>query len=166
MRSLLRFCVLVATMLAAMPIGARQGPHDDAVALWGGLTSATNKAEARQFMNALPKRRVELLPGCSATFMYRVVKGSLASVIFVVRDNAPDCRAQVLGNYRSELGEPEVGSAVSGSVLAFGDGDVLDTTSVGTKLTWREGEKKIKLIDTTKTSFNLIITMREDKYLY
>jgi len=33
-------------------------------------------------------------------------------------------------------------------------------------LVWREGEKKTKLIKAPGSGFNLIFTVREDKYLY
>ena len=37
---------------------------------------------------------------------------------------------------------------------------------VGNAVIWREGEKKTKLIKTPGGGYNLIFTVREDKYLY
>jgi hypothetical protein len=80
---------------------------------------------------------------------------------------APDgCFEKLRAKFEAELGEPELGTAPFGSVIGYGGGGVIDTTSTGLMLIWREGEKKTKLIKTPYGGYNLIFTVREDKYLY
>ena len=153
---------IVAGLLAAMPLAAQEAP----VVLWGQFTTATPKAEVKQFRASLPKARLEVIPGCLAPFGYRTVKDRLVTITFMAQDGEADCHTRLLRQFRAELGEPEVDSVTFGSVIGYGGGATLDTTSVGTMLIWREGEKKTKLIKTPGNGYNLIFTVREDKYLY
>lgn len=72
----------------------------------------------------------------------------------------------MLDGFLAELGEPEIGRTTFGSVIGCAGGGVLNTTSEGVMLIWREGEKKTKLIKTPGGGNNLIFTVREDKYLH
>lgn len=134
--------------------------------LWGQISTATTKAEAKALRAALPRGRVEIISGCSVTLTYRTAKGTAVTVLMLGRDGESDCYRRLLARYRAELGEPEIGSATFGSTLAFGDGGILDTTSQGTMSVWREGEKKTKLIKAPGDGYNLVFTVREDKYLH
>jgi hypothetical protein len=155
--------LIVAGMLAAMPLAAQEAAP---VVLWGQFTTATPKAEVKQFRASLPKARIEVIPGCLAPFGYRTVKDRLVTITFMAQDDDADCHARLLREFRAGLGEPEVDSVTFGSVIGYGGGATLDTTSAGTMLIWREGEKKTKLIKTPGNGYNLIFTVREDKYLY
>jgi hypothetical protein len=155
--------LIVAGLLAAMPLAA-QG--EAPVVLWGQFTTATTKAEAKQFRASLPKARLEVIPGCLAPFGYRTIKDRLVTITFMAQDGDADCHARLLRQFRAELGEPETDQVTFGSVIGYGGGAVLDTTSPGVALIWREGEKKTKLIKTPGNGYNLIFTVREDKYLY
>lgn len=160
---LTRRWLIAAGLLAAMPLAAQeQAP----VVLWGQFTTATTKAEAKQFRAGLPKARIEVIPGCPAPFGYRTIKDRLVTITFMAQDGDADCHARLLRQFRAELGEPEADQVTFGSVIGYGGGAVLDTTSPGVTLIWREGEKKTKLIKTPGNGYNLIFTVREDKYLY
>lgn len=134
--------------------------------LWGHFTTATPRAEAKAFMDSLPKRRMEMIPGCPAPFGYRTGEGGLVTISFMGSQAPGDCFDRLRAPFEAELGEPERDTAPSGSVIGTGTGRVIDTTSQGLMLVWREGEKKTKLIRTPGGGYNLIFTVREDKYLY
>lgn len=153
---------LLATIVAAAPVLAAQGTP---VVLWGQFTTATPKAEAKVFMNSLPKRQMEVIPGCPAPFGYRSGKEGLVTISFMGSQAPAACFPKLRQKFEAELGEPEQATAPFGSMIGLGNGD-LDTTSEGLMLVWREGDKKTKLIRTPYGGFNLIITVREDKYLY
>lgn len=150
--------------LAAAPAawGAQAAP----IVLWVDFTTATPKAEAKTFMNSLPKRQLEVIPGCPAPFGYRSGRGGLVTISFMGSQAPADCFPRLRAQFEAELGKPELDTAPFGSVIGFGGGGVLDTTSTGLMLVWREGDKKTKLIKAPGSGFNLIFTVREDKYLY
>jgi hypothetical protein len=157
---------VAAPLLVAAPLAAQGNLTPAPIVLWGEFTSATSKAEAKALRAELPKGRAEVIADCEAPLMYRVSKGRVVSVLFAAKDPGSDCHSRLLAKYRAELGEPQVASTTFGSALAFGDGDILDTRSDGAMLVWREGDKKTKLIKSPGEGYNLIITVREDKYLY
>lgn len=134
--------------------------------LWGQFTTATPKAEAKAFMNSLPKRQMEVIQGCPGPFGYRSGKEGLVTITFMGSQASPDCFDRLRAKFEAELGEPERAAAPFGSVIGYGGGGVIDTTSAGLMLIWRQGGKKTKLIKTPGGGFNLIFTVREDKYLY
>ena len=136
------------------------------IVLWGEFTTASTATDVKAFKAGLTKKRVEVLPGCEAPLGYRTQKKVLVTIIFAAQDGDADCHARLLGQLRAEKGEPELGETTFGSVIGYGNGGVLDTTSPGVVLIWREGEKKTKLIKTPGNGYNLIYTVREDKYLY
>lgn len=154
---------IVAGLLAAMPPAAQaEGP----VVLWGQFTTATPKAEAKVFMDSLPKRQMDVIPGCPGPFGYRSGKGGLVTITFMGSQAPAGCFEKLRAKFEAELGEPELDTAPFGSVTGYGGGGVIDTTSDGLMLIWRDGEKKTKLIRTPYGGYNLIFTVREDKYLY
>jgi hypothetical protein len=152
--------LMLGTALAA------QGAVGEAVVLWGEFTTATPKAEAKAFMNSLPKRQLEVIPGCPAPFGYRSGKSGLVTITFMGSQAPADCFPRLRAQFEAEWGAPDLDTAPFGSVIGFGNGGVLDTTSTGLMLVWRDGDKKTKLIKAPGTGFNLIFTVREDKYLY
>jgi hypothetical protein len=158
----MRRWLIFPALLAAMPLMGQEAP----VVLWGQFTTGATKAEVKQFRQSLPKARLEVIPGCLAPFGYRTVKDRLVTITFMAQDGGADCHARLLRQFRAELGEPEIDSVTFGSVIGYGGGASLDTTSEGTMLIWREGEKKTKLIKSPGNGYNLIFTVREDKYLY
>jgi hypothetical protein len=160
-----RWLILPAVLLAAS-LAAQDAAPAEPIVLWGDFTVATTKAEAKALRAALPKGRVEIIPGCSVTLTYRPIKATVVTVLMLGRDGDSDCYGRLLAKYRAELGEPEVGSATFGSELAFGDGAILDTRSEGRMLVWREGEKKTKLVKAPGDGYNLIYTVRDDKYIH
>lgn len=153
----------VPALLAALPLAAQE---EAPVVLWGQFTVNATKAEVKQFRASLPKARLEVIPGCPAPFGYRTVKDRLVTITFMAQDGDADCHARLLRQFRAELGEPELGQTTFGSVIGYAGGGVLDTTSPGVVMIWRQGEKKTKLIKTPGGGYNLIFTVREDKYLY
>ena len=155
----------IAALVASLAFPAAASADGDPIELWGGFTTATTKAEVK-FREGLPKKRLEVIPGCVAPFGYRTRKGTLVSVTFMAQDRDNDCHRRLLKIYRQELGEPEIKGVTFGSVIGYGGGAALDTTSEGAMLIWREGEKKTKLVKTPGNGFNLIFTVREDKYLH
>lgn len=157
---------LAAAMLGSVPLAAQEGVGAGPVVLWGDFTTNTTKAEAKALRAALPKGRVEVIPGCEVTLTYRTARGTAVTVLMLGRDGESDCFRRLLAGYRAEFGEPEIDSATFGSAIGYGNGGVLDTTSTGLMLVWREGEKKTKLIKAPGDGYNLVFTIREDKYLH
>jgi hypothetical protein len=165
--------MMTRTAFVGLPVllmlGAVVSAQDTAVepiVLWEQFTTATPKADAKAFMNSLPKRQLEVIPGCPAPFGYRSGKAGLVTVTFMGSLAPADCFPRLRAQFEGQWGKPEVDTAPFGSVIGYGNGGVLDTTSTGLMLVWPEGEKKTKLIKAPGSGFNLIFTVREDKYLY
>lgn len=154
---------LLAAMAAVPSVLAAQAAP---VVLWDRFTTATPKAEAKAFMDSLPKRQMDVIPGCPAPFGYRSGKGGLVTISFMGSQAPAGCFERLRAQFEAELGEPELDTAPFGSVIGTGTGGAIDTTSQGLMLVWREGEKKTKLIRTPGGGYNLIFTVREDQYLY
>lgn len=88
------------------------------------------------------------------------------TISFMGSQAPPHCFDRLRAPFEAELGEPERDTAPFGSLIGTGTGGVIDTTSQGLMLVWREGEKKPKLIRTPGGGYNLIFTVSEDKHLY
>lgn len=151
-------CLTLATLLAAAPLAAQQV---EPIALWGEFTTASTAAEIKAFKAKWPKKRPEVISGCPSEMGYRTVKGRMVSITLVGQDRNADCFNRLFRQYRDRFGAPETDTTTFGTVIGS-----LDTTSTGTVNIWREGEKKTKLIRTPGGGYNLIFTVREDKYLY
>jgi hypothetical protein len=159
--------VLAASaMMMAVPLFGQNAAPAEPIVLWGEFTTATPKAQAKVFMKSLPERRMELIPGCPAPFGYRSGKGGLVTITFMGSQAPAGCFDRLRTQFAAQLGEPDLSAVPFGSEFGYGGGGVIDAASEGLMLTWREGEKKTKLIRTPYGGFNLIITVREDKYLY
>ena len=156
-------CLIIATLLAAAPLAAQQS---DPIALWGEFTTSSTAAEIKAFKAKWPKKRPEVIPGCYSEMGYRTAKGRMVSITLIGQDRDADCFNRMLAYYRERFGTPETDTATFGSVIGYGAGGVLDTTSTGIVNIWRDGELKIKLVRSPGAGYNLFFTVREDKYLY
>ncbi|MEM6586105.1 MAG: hypothetical protein AAF692_10145 [Pseudomonadota bacterium] len=136
------------------------------IELWGGFTTADTKAEIKAFKAKLPKKRIEILPGCVAGMGYRQKNKRLVTIIFTGQDKDADCHQRLLAQLMERPDEAEVEGTTFGSVIGNGMGGSMGTITEGTVLIWRDGAKKTKLIKTPGNGYNLIYTVREDKYLY
>lgn len=144
-----------------------QAGQTASIELWNGFTTASSKAEIKAFKANKPKHRVEVYPGCLAEMTYRHIDGKLASIIFLGQDREANCFARMYADLLRDRGNPETKGTTFGSVIGFGsNGNSLSTMSAGSMLIWREGEKKVKLVRTPGAGYNLIYTVRPDKYLY
>lgn len=162
-RSTLIGLALLAALVAAP---SARGAQAEPVTLWRDFTTATPKAAAKGFMNSLPKRQIAVIHGCLAPFGYRSGKHGLVTITFMGSQAPADCFPRLRQQLEADLGEPEIASAPFGSVIGYGNGGVIDATSAGLMLVWREGDKKTKLIKSPGSGFNLIFTVREDMHLY
>ena len=136
------------------------------IELWGGFTTASTKADIKAFKATQPKKKVEIIPGCIAEMGYRQKKKRLVTIIFLGLDRDADCHARLLAPLLDRPDKPEVKSTTFGSVIGNGMGGSIDTISEGSVLIWRDGIKKTKIVKTPGRGYNLIFTVREDKYLY
>jgi hypothetical protein len=145
------------------PVGAEE---PEAIELWGDFTTHSTKDDVKAFKATQPKKKVEIIPGCIAEMGYRSKKKRLVTIIFAGLDREADCHRRLLAQLRERPDEPEVGSTTFGSVIGNGMGGSFGTITEGTVLIWRDGEKKIKLVKTPSSGYNLIFTVRPDKYIY
>ena len=104
-------------MIAAVPALGEEGLAD-----YGALP----KADAKAFMNSLPKRQLEVIPGCPAPFGYRSGKAGLVTVTFMGSLAPADCFPRLQAQFEGPWGKPEVETAPFGSVIGYGHGGVLD----------------------------------------
>lgn len=153
----------LAALLAATPLAAQQ---TDRIVLWGEFTTASTAAEIKAFKAKWPKKRPEVIPGCPSEMGYRVVRSRMVTITLIGQDRDADCFNRLFAQYREKFGAPETDTTTFGSVIGYGGGASIDTTSVGIVNIWREGEKKIKLVRSPGGGYNLFFTVREDKYLY
>lgn len=157
---------LLATILVSPAIAAESFPVEK-IELWGGFTTASTSAEIKAFKATRPKHRIEVYPGCLAEMLHRHIGGKLVSLIFLGQDRGANCFERMLADLRRDHGDPQTASTTFGSVIGYGsNGATLDTTSAGTVLIWRQGEKKTKLVRSPGQGYNLIFTVRADKYVH
>lgn len=165
---MIRAALLSALTMAALAVPA-QAQDSAPVELWNGFTTASTSAEIKAFKATKPKHRVEVFPGCVAEMGYRIIHGRLVSIIFLGQDRDADCFARMLADLRGRLGKDELGQTTFGGGIAYGTGaavTMVDTSSAGVVHIWREGEKKTKIVKSPGDGYNLIFTVREDKYIH
>lgn len=151
------------------PAWAAEPIPDAPIMLWNTFSTSSTKAEVEAFKASKPRRRVELYPGCIAEMGYRLRRGRLVSILFLGQDRDANCFERMFADLRREHGAPEIGSTTFGSGFAFGTGTavtMVDTTSPGTVFIWRDGEKKTKFVKSPGNGYNLIFTVRPDKYIH
>jgi len=141
-------------------------PANDPIELWNGFTTASTKADVKAFKAKHPKKKIEIVPGCIAEMGYRSKKKRLVTIIFLGLDREANCYSRLLDQLRQRPDDPEVKGTTFGSVIGNGMGGSIDTISEGSMLIWRDGEKKTKLVKTPGNGYNLIFTVRADKYIY
>lgn len=157
----------MSTALAAFVVPAASlAQTPEPIELWGGFTTDDTKAEIKAFKAKHPKKRIEILPGCVAGMGYRQKNKRLVTIIFTGQDKEADCHQRLLAQLMERPEEPEVDGTTFGSVIGDGMGGGIGTITEGTVLIWRDGVKKTKLIKTPGNGYNLIYTVRDDKYLY
>lgn len=154
-----------ALMAVSVPVLAH-AQEAEPIELWGGFTTASTKADIKAFKATQPKKKVEILPGCIAEMGHRHKKKRLVTIIFLGQDREADCYRRLLAPLMERPDEPEVRSTTFGSVIGNGMGGSIDTISEGSVLVWRDGIKQTKIVKTPGRGYNLIFTVREDKYLY
>ena len=162
---MIRFLSPFALALGALPIGAA-AQNEKPTELWGGFTTESTKADIKAFKAKQPKKKVEIIPGCIAEMGYRSKKKRLVTIIFLGLDRDADCHRRLLEPLLARPDEPEIKGTTFGSVIGNGMGGSMGTITEGSVLIWRDGEKKTKLVKTPGRGYNLIFTVRDDKYLY
>ena len=139
------------------------------IELWNGFTTASTKAELEAFKAEKPKRRVEVFPGCVAGMTYRHNGGRLVTILFAGQDNGANCFARMYADLQRDHGQPETQGTTFGGGIGFATRSavvLVNTSSSGTLFIWRNGEKKTKLVKTPGNGYNLIFTVRPDKFIY
>lgn len=157
---------IVPALLLTPSLAAQDAGSGDPIMLWGDFSTASTKANITAFKAKWPKKRPEVIPGCAAEMGYRTVDGRMVTITFIGQDRGADCFNRLYAQYLQRFGTPDTDTTTFGSVIGYGAGGVLDTTSPGIVNIWREGEKKIKLVRSPGGGYNLFFTVREDKYLY
>jgi hypothetical protein len=148
-------------------VSAEDYSLNEPINLWGVFTTDTAKAEIKAFKATKPKKRVEIYADCWASMLHRHNKGKLVSIIFLGQDNNANCFQRMYDDLSGRYGEPELANTTFGGVIAYGsNGASIDTTSSGVVNIWREADKKTKLVKTPGNGYNLIFTIRPDKYIH
>ena len=156
---------LALMWLATAPVSAPAAP----IELWNGFTTASTVAQIKAFKADKPKKRIEIVPGCFAYMGYRVDQKQIVTITFMGQDKEADCFARMFADLRSKLGKPETDTTTFGGGFAYGTAagvTMVDTSSVGIVYIWRDGEKKTKIVKSPGDGYNLIFTVRPDKYIY
>ncbi len=157
---------IAPALLVSAPLAAQQNALASPIVLWGQFTTASTKADVKAFKAKWPKKRPEVIPGCPSEMGFRQIKGRMVTITLIGQDRDADCFNRMFAHYLERFGAPETDTTTFGTMIGYGAGGVLDTTSVGIVNIWREGDKKTKLIRSPGGGYNLFFTIREDKNLY
>jgi len=163
------FSVLLPALATQPALAAEAAPIGPPIELWNGFSTSSTKEEIKAFKATKPGKRVEIHPGCLAEMGYRHSGGRLVTIIFLGQDREANCFERMFADLRRDHGQPETTGTTFGSGFAFGTGTavtMVDTTSPGTLFIWRDGEKKTKIVKSPGNGYNLIFTVRPDKYIY
>lgn len=160
---MMRRCLIISTLLTAVPLAAQQ---TDPIELWNGFSTASTKDDIKAYKATWPKKRPEVIPGCPSEMGFRTAKGRMVTITLIGQDREADCFNRMYAYYLERFGPPETDITTFGTVIGYGGGASIDTTSAGIVNIWRDGEKKIKLVRSPGSGYNLFFTVREDKYLY
>ncbi len=156
---------LALLLLATAPAIAPAAP----IELWNGFTTASTAAQIKAFKADKPKKRVEIVSGCFAEMGYRIKEKQLVSIIFLGQDKEANCFARMFADLNDRLGKPETDTTIFGGGFAYGTGSgvtMVNGGSVGIVYIWRDGEKKTKIVKSPGNGYNLIFTIRPDKYIH
>ncbi len=155
-------------MTTALPSSAEEPPHAP-VELWGGFTTSSTSGQIKAFKATQPRQRVEVFPGCFAEMTYRFKSGQLVSIIFLGQDRDADCFMRMLADLKGRFGQPEIDTTTFGGSFAYGTASgvsMVTHSSPGIVYIWRESEKKTKIIKSPGNGYNLIFTIRPDKFIH
>ena len=155
----------MATALIALALMGTAPPAP--VILWRGLGEATTKAEMRAFKASLPGRRAEVLPGCKAEVMYRFVQGRLASIVLLGNSKAAPCAQLLLADLTKLYGLPRASDQSQSSMPIAAGGMVFSHAFTRRDHVWiAEGRRVVLALMPDGSGYNLIFTVRPEKYLY
>ena len=101
--------------------------------------------------------------------VYRQIDGHLVSIIFLGQDRDADFFARLYADYLRQYGEPERQSTTFGGTITYGTGSGITSvtsTSTGVLNVWRQGGTKIKLVKSPGNGYNLIFTVRPEKFIH
>ena len=135
------------------------------IELWGGLTSATTKAEMRAFRDQLPDKRAQLYPGCLAQVLYRYKKERLVMVLLLGRNKDAPCSDILLRDHTAKLGAPIVTNTTQSSMPIVAGGIVLSHQFTRTDYTWQGQGREVLLafMPGRPSGYNLMFTVLPDK---
>jgi hypothetical protein len=155
----------------AVPSWAAQseaGHGNGPVTLWRGLTTATSRAEMQAFKAALPGKRAELYPGCRAELMYRFVDKRLASIVLLGSNKEAPCAEMLLRDLSVQYGDPRSSTETQATGPFVGGGVAFTGTISRRDHVWHADGRRVVLamMPGNPSGYNLIFTVRPDKYLY
>ena len=153
------------TLVASATGGLAQAPAQP-VELWNGFTTASTKAEIKAFKATKPKKKIEIIPGCIAEMGHVHKDGQTVTIIFLGQDREANCFARMFEDHLDRLGTPETRATHFGGGIGDGQGGGVVHVSYGTVYVWRDGIKRTQLVKTPGNGYNLIFTVRPEKYLY
>lgn len=153
-------------LCAPAPFVWAQAPATAPIPLWGAFTTASTKAEVKAFKATQPRKKVEILPGCIAEMGHRHEKGGTVTIMFLGQDRDANCFARMFDDYRTRLGEPETRATTFGGGYGDGRGGGVISVSEGTMFVWRDGIKRTQIVKSPGNGYNLIFTVRPEKYLH
>jgi hypothetical protein len=155
-------------MATGLPSSAQE-PASAPIELWSGFTTASTSGQIKTFKATQPRHRVEVFPGCVAEMTYRFKSGQLVSIIFLGQDREADCFARMFADLKSRFGQPETDTTTFGGGFAYGTASgvtMVTNSSTGIVYVWRDGEKKTKIVKSPGNGYNLIFTVRPDKFIH
>jgi hypothetical protein len=138
------------------------------IMLWNGLHTATTKAQLKAYIATLPGKRVELAPGCRAQLVYRFIKDRLVTINLMGINKEAACSDILLTDLTREYGEAKSATGIQ----ATGPFSTGSSVAVGTisrqDHVWQADGRRILLsvIPGKPSSYNLIFTVRPEKYLW
>ncbi len=136
--------------------------------LWDGLHTATTKAELKAYIARLPGKRVELSPGCQAQLVYRFIKDRLVSINLMGINKEADCSGVLLRELTSRYGEAKLSNGAQATgPFSTGSAVAVGTISRQDHMWNADGRRVLLAVMPGKpSSYNLIFTVRPEKYLW
>ena len=136
--------------------------------LWNGLHTATTKAELKAYIARLPEKRVELSPGCHAQLVYRFIKDRLVSINLMGLNKEADCSDLLLKDLTNQYGEAKLSTGAQATgPFSTGSAVAVGTISRQDHMWNADGRRILLAVMPGKpSSYNLIFTVRPEKYLW
>lgn len=160
--------VILGSAIPSHAVQSEAGEGKGPVTLWRGLTTATTKAEMQAFKAALPGKRAELYPGCRAELGYRFIDKRLASIILLGSNKEASCANMLLRDLTGQYGEPRSSTETQATGPFVGGGMAFTGTISRRDHVWHANGRRVVLamMPGDPGGYNLIFTVRPDKYLY